>query len=832
MMGIFKDLLSSDEMEQAFVRIIMGLCVFNYIVFPDYSVIIDIFTQFNTVPGIITLSFVYLSATIILFVVFKISSINHVFLRRAAVFVDIATLSCGIILATEIVLPIFFIYLWIIIGYGLRYGLKDLYVTVGFSITGFSIAIFIGEFNSTQTKIAFGNLLSLVLIPGYIYVLLKKLQTKNIKLVEATALADQANEAKTKFLANMSHELRTPLNGVIGSCEFLEETRLNDEQRKFVHIANDSAHMLLGLINNILDISKIEANKISLERHNFNVETLADEVVGIIQPLADKKGLIIKKNIMCTMPLNVVGDPTRIKQVLINLGNNAVKFTNEGQVTFNIYEKYNDPGEVKLVFEVIDTGIGIPKNQHDHIFERFKQTDDSITRKYGGTGLGVSISKQLVEMMGGTIGLISEPDHGSRFWFEITLPKQQEIFNKSNDLTVLTFSNNKKYISIISELLSQWDVTHIVVDDKTALQNKLKELFVMVKHIKVIVDDSSLDDHPDTFLNTIEYKDERKTAFILAKHDCNIDDFEVKNYDYIIDIPINSRQLYQAVHQNEKDQREGNIITSINSRSHITTNTERTLEILVAEDQETNQFIITRILESLEHKVTMMSNGQTALDALTENNYDLAILDLQMPELSGLEVIKMYKFIKPTSKLPFIIVTADARRETLDEIKEHVDGYLTKPIIKAKLAKIINNIFNNKQRQDKLSTISSYEDGSVLFNIDELNITYDDEMLTGSFMEELIEQFLVNARQIIQNLNDSIDANDTQVFKEHAHALKGIAGNLYAQKLQSMAKHCQDMDNDEYNIKASQIITEMNQCLHETYNEMKNYINKNRSSNK
>ena len=332
--------------------------------------------------------------------------------RVAGIVLDIVSLSIVLYWTDGDHVPLFVFYLWVTLGNGFRYGTRYLYISFGVSLIGFTAALLWSSYWQQNQSFAISLLIILMVLPLYAGVLLKNLH-------EAIASAKQANEAKSRFLANMSHELRTPLNGVIGMGDLLRETKLNYEQQELLGTMHSSANALLELIENVLDIAKIEAGKILIDSKDLDLHALVNSVIYMLAPLGEKKGLTVSCTFEPDTPFALQGDQQHLRQVLINLVNNAIKFTAKGSIIVQVRMVGGTALKPRIRFEIIDTGIGIEESAISKIFDDFTQADTSTSRSYGGTGLGTTISKELVELMGGQIGVESQVDHGSMFWFEI-----------------------------------------------------------------------------------------------------------------------------------------------------------------------------------------------------------------------------------------------------------------------------------------------------------------------------------------------------------------------------------------------------------------------------
>jgi two-component system sensor histidine kinase RpfC len=455
-----------SEHEQSFLRLVIGTAIVTYL-----SLVVP---ESSTLPYF---SVVFVLIGLMIFVGMLLNPAESPLRRYIGMANDLGMTTCAMIIGESVGAPIYGVYLWVTLGNGFRYGTRYLYTAQVLSLLGFGLVISLTRFWQENLTLALGLLITIAALPIYVGRLLRRVS-------EAQHRAEQANVAKSQFLSTMTHELRTPLNGILGISDLLRFKRLDADDRELVDMLHSSSRVLLSLIDNVLDVGKIEAGKMTTAAAPFDLHDLIHGLAQMHKPSADNKGLLLKTYIVDNVPRHVVGDSRHLRQVLTNLLGNAVKFTATGKIELRVMRLGATSARCRLRFEVEDTGIGISKQAQQRIFENFMQAEDTTARRYGGTGLGTTIAKQLVELMGGAIGLESEPGKGSMFWFELELAYPERGAElivapetrapRALGLRVLVAEDNLTNQKILRRLLEYAGCSVDIVSTGTAVLEKAK----------------------------------------------------------------------------------------------------------------------------------------------------------------------------------------------------------------------------------------------------------------------------------------------------------------------------------------------------------------------
>lgn len=818
-----------SEHEQAMVRLAVGVVLFFYLL-PQALTVSG--GRFDPSHGYLLAMFCFLAFAVAAFVgILLWPQVSH--LRRIVAAVgDIGTVTYFMAMSGPYGLPLFLVYVWVTLANGFRYGARYLLFCVTLSVLGFGIVLATNDFWHNYLVGGVGLMVGLAALSVYVLSLVKRMN-------DALARAEAANQAKRRFISVVSHEMRTPLNAIIGMSDLLRDTPLNREQADMLQTLRGSGRLMLGLVEDVLDFSKIEAGKLALDRTDFDLHALVNSTCRIIATQAAAKNVEFVISIMPEVPPAVRGDPHYLRQILINLAGNAVKFTEQGSVTVHVSAHEETDAKVHLKFSVRDTGIGISPEAQARIFESFAQGEQSTTRRFGGTGLGTTIAKQLVELMGGRIGLESAVGLGSTFWFEIDLEKQPEraetVEGELAGARVMLVGFPPEEHAALEQALAGWGATPIAV---TGVEQGVARLVAEISlekpyHSALLYTqggDLKIGEH---FRRTAP--DPAPATVLAVPRDADVPRFEALSAGFaaVLELPFDKRQLFNVLHSVSAGDETGAGVVRLQDYARRTPGA-RKLRVLVADDNPTNREVLGKILERGGHDVTLVDDGEQALDAAERDSFDIVLLDRNMPRMGGLEALQAIRFLYGgPEQLPVAILSADvtpeARRECLEV---GANAFLAKPVEAGRLLDELQALAGSRPAESARATpkegsrVLAHPGSAARADIVNTETLAHLEELGSSvaFIEKLVTVYLADSTALLTKIEGALAARNVQEFRSLLHAMKGSSASMGTDRLTKMCADVGKLSDAEIRLQATGLAKSLSDELSTARIELESYL--------
>jgi len=757
------------------------------------------------------------------------SSVESPTRRVLASLADFATVTCYMAYFGEGAAPLFLMYVWMTFANGFRFGRQYLLISLGLGVAGFSAVLWLSPFWRVHLGIGYGLLFGFAALSLYV-------QSLVTKLFDALARAEAANQAKRRFISVVSHEMRTPLNAIIGMADLMRDTRLNREQADMLQTLRGSSNVMLRLVEDVLDFSKIEAGKLVLAHVNFDLYALVNSTCRIVSAQAASKGVEFVVSIMPEVTPAVRGDAHYLRQVLINLAGNAVKFTEQGSVTVHVSAQEATDAKIRLKFSVRDTGIGIAPEAQARIFESFAQGDQSTTRRFGGTGLGTTIAKQLVELMGGRIGLESAVGLGSTFWFEIELDVQPgqpaALPSALAGARVMLIGFPEEQRMTLEEALAGWGAVPVAASGiEPGVARLVAEISLARPYHSALLYAAGEDlDLAQRFKHAAP--NPAPATVLAVPRDVKVSRFDalLSGFSAVLELPFEKRQLFNVLHSVNaaEEVRDGVVRLQDYVRRGAGS---RSLRVLVADDNPTNLEVLGKILERGGHVATLVGDGEQALDAIETEHYDILLLDRNMPGMGGIEALSAMRAMFSAGERPPVAilsadVTPEGRQECLDA---GADAFFAKPIEAARLLDEIQVLVGTKAGEAVRPTRGEVSRGVLVSATAEVvnaeTLAHLEQLGSSpTFLEKLIGLYLADTATLLAKIETAFAARNLKEFRSLLHAVKGSSASMGTDRLTRLCTELGKFSDAEIKLRATGLVNSLAVELAAARAELEHYL--------
>jgi two-component system, sensor histidine kinase RpfC len=781
----------------------------------------------HTNPLISTAFFCYLCANTLLLGMLQTRALNLNITRFAAIILDVAMGFSVMVVSPETMSFVYPTFLWMTLGNGFRFGLKWLLIASLASTLAFGTIVTLTDYWADKLVLGYSLTVALIIIPGYCSTLIRKLS-------DAKDQAEEANRAKSYFLASVSHELRTPLNAIIGYGNHLKQMEMPKNQHDMIDASVRAGEHLLHLIDQLIQIARNDSGSAVVQTKPMKATDLMAEIREIMAMRAKEKNLAIQLHADPMSDTAVDGPADVVRNILLNLVGNAIKFTESGSISVSSSLKDID-GKTSLVLSVADTGIGIAKDAQKRIFEPFQQADDTVMNRFGGTGLGLAICRQLLDQIGGSISVDSALGRGSRFL--VTVPVEKSSIDESDSaaeptVRLLALGSFDADLLAKAQSAGNYHVRNFNCSSRSELLDALNQ--VRLDDYGIAMLDRNLADQfaPDDPLWQ-EFSSAHVAPVLVADaSEIDLGDVELRAaFATVIPTSPNFDEVRSAIRIGCSFARSSALDEDTHTPKRAMVYKSRS--VLVADDNRTNRNILAAILETAGHQVTMVCDGDEALEALEQGGFDILLLDVNMPRLNGIDACRMWRQIEGgRSHIPIVGVTADATLETEERcLAAGMDLRLTKPVNAPLLLATIDDCCNGDDEialptraEDPLGTIvtlNRVDSGARETAIDPDHIEYLRSIGDANFVEDMIESFFADAEESIAALKAAAEAKEPGQFRFAAHAMKSCSNNIGATLLAALCAKLEKITEGEFNDSAVAHVQAVSNALLEVQAELR-----------